>query len=98
VTAEARRAIAVIHECIQTDRIALTIHFSQRMQQRGLFWPDIQAVIDDPEDVRSQGMDEFNRSKWIIVGESAIGDDIEIVCAIEIDETETEFITLFWQD
>jgi hypothetical protein len=98
VTPEARRAIAVIRECIDTDRYALTIHFSQRMEQRGLFWPDVQAVIDNPEDVRSQGMDEYNRPKWIIRGEPIIGDDIEIVCVIEIDETETEFITLYWED
>jgi len=37
-------------------------------------------------------MDEYNRAK------SAYGGEIEIVCAIEIDETETEFITLYWED
>jgi hypothetical protein len=68
VTAEARRAIIEIRECI------------------------------DPEDVRSQGMDEYGRPKWIIHGEAALGYDIQIVCAIEIDQTETEFITLYWED
>jgi hypothetical protein len=98
VTPEARRAIAVIRECIQTDRFVLTIHFSQRMQQRGLFWPDVQAVIDKPENVLSQEMDQYNRPKWIISGKTASTGKIEIICAIEIDETETEFITLYWQD
>ena len=68
------------------------------MEQRGLFWPDVQAVIYACEDVRSEGMDRYNRPKWIICGEAANGDEIEIVCAIEIDESETEFITLYWED
>lgn len=68
------------------------------MEERGLFWPDVLAVIDDPQDVRADGMDKHNRPKWIIEGKAATGDDIEVVCAIEIDETETEFITLYWDD
>jgi hypothetical protein len=70
----------------------------QRMTQRGLFWPDVQAAIFDPTDVQSQGMDEYNRPKWIITGQAATGDEIEIVCAVEMDETETIFITLYWED
>jgi len=98
VTAEARRTLAVILECLDSDRYALTVHFSQRMEQRGLYWADVLAVIDDPDEVRSQGMDYFNRPKWIIAGEAAAGDEIEIVCAVEFDETDTEFITLYWED
>jgi hypothetical protein len=66
------------------------------MQQRGLFWADVEAVIDDSSDVRSQGLDDYDRPKWIISGEAAFGGDIEIVCAIEVDESGTEFITLYW--
>lgn len=68
------------------------------MEQRGLFWGDVQAVIDGPEDVRSQGRDRYGRPKWIICGNTAMGGRVEIVCAIEIDETGTEFITLYWDD
>jgi hypothetical protein len=68
------------------------------MRQRGLYWPDVQAIIDDPQDIRSQGTDKYGRAKWIIRGEAAFGGEIEVVCAIEIDETGTEFITLYWQD
>ena len=63
-----------------------------------MFWPDVQAVIDASEDVGSEGMDRYNRPKWTICGEAANGDEIEIVCAIEIDESATEFITLYWED
>ena len=96
MTSEARRAIAVIRRCVEIGQYALTVHFSQRMQQRGLFWADLEAVIDSPNDVRSQGLDDYDRPKWIISGEAAFGGDIEIVCAIEVDESGTEFITLYW--
>lgn len=68
------------------------------MAERSLFWPDVEAVIDDPTEVMSQGMDEYNRRKWIIRGEATTGDAIEIVCVLEIDDTETEFVTIYWQD
>jgi len=97
VTAEARRAILVIRRCIATDRYALTVHFNQRMQQRGLFWPDVVAAIEDPGEVRSGGVDNYGRPKWIVCGDAATGDQIEIVCAMELDERETEFITLYWE-
>jgi hypothetical protein len=88
----------VIRACVEADHYALSVHFSQRMRQRGLFWPDVQCVILNPDEVRSQGADEYDRPKWIICGEAALAGDIEIVCAIEVDETETEFITLYWED
>ena len=96
MTAEARRTLLFIRECVEADRYALAVHFTQRMMERGLFWSDVQAVIDDPQDVRSEGMDKYSRPKWIVCGESATGDVIEIVCAVEIDET--EFITIYWED
>ena len=68
------------------------------MVKRGLFWPDVEAVIDDPEEVRSDGMDDYNRPKWAICGETATSGEIEIICAVEIDDTDTEFITLYWED
>ena len=98
VTDEARRALRLIRECVESDRYALAVHFSERMEERGLFWPDVQVVIDDPTGVRSQGVDRYGRPKWIICGEAATDDEIEAVCAIEIDETETEFITLYWEN
>ena len=98
MTPESRKAITLIRECIELDRYSLTVHFLHRMEQRGLFWPDVQAVIDKPAEVRSQGMDDYSRPKWIVRGESALGGEVQIVCAIEIDETETEFITLYWED
>ena len=96
VTYEARKTFAFIRACIANDRYALALHFQQRMEQRGLFWPDVLAAIDAPQGMHSPGLDAYGRPKWIIRGMAATGDGIEIVCAIEIDET--EFITLYWED
>jgi hypothetical protein len=98
VNADARRAIAVIRRCVESGRYAISDHFAIRLEQRGLFWPDVQAVIDIPKHVRSQGRDDYDRPKWLIRGVAANDADISIVCAIEVDESETEFITLFWED
>ncbi len=76
------------------------------MQMRALFWPDVKAVIDDPTEVFSDGMDEYGRPKWKISGEAADIGDIEIVCTVEsvknetdeTDESETEFIALYWEN
>ena len=98
VTADARRALQIIRDCVEADHFALSFHFAERMIQRGLFWPDIMAVLDDAEDVRSQGLDRFDRPKWIVTGQAADGGQIEIVCAIESNEDGTEFITIYWED
>ena len=90
--------LLLIRECVEEDRYALTVHFTRRMEERGLFWPGVQAVIDNPQDVRPHGLDKCHRPKWIIRGTAATGDEIEIVCVLEIDETETEFITIYWDD
>lgn len=98
VKLESRKAIRLIRKCLETDQFSTTEHFAHRMEQRGLFWPDVQAVIDKPDDVRSQGMDDYNRPKWIISGQAADGGEVEIICAVETDESGTVFITLYWSE
>lgn len=98
VTSEARRAVAVIRECLANDRFAVSVQFAHRMEQRGLFWPDIQAVVEDPSGVWAAGMDRDGRPEWIIAGDAGGLGEIEIVCAIECDDSGTEFITLYWED
>ena len=98
MTPAARRALAVIRECVAADRFSTTVHFLQRLAERGLFWPDVEAVVDDPHDVRSKAIDDYGRPKWAIGGKTATGGAIDIICAIDTDETGTEFITLYWHD
>ena len=100
VNAEARRTLAVIQQCIADERYVALPHFTQRMDQRGLMWPEVLSLIDDPTEVRADGRDEWSRPRWIVSGRAADGMDIEIVCVLEADENGnmTVLITIYWQE
>ena len=91
------KAVRAIQQCVHASRYRLTPHFIQRMHQRGLFWPDVQAALDDPETVRCQGLDRFGRPKWVVAGRDFDGWLIEVVCVLDSDEkgNHTVFITLY---
>jgi hypothetical protein len=95
--AHARKALATIRGCVKTGRYRLLKHFTQRMDKRGLFWPDVQAVLDDPSDVRDGGPEKHGRPKWIVAGTSAGGESLELVCVLDTDERGeiTVFITIY---
>jgi len=67
------------------------------MDQRGLVWPDVMALLDHPSDVRSSGLDRFDRPKWIVCGTAADGLGLELVCVIDVDDRGdwTVFITMY---
>ena len=93
----ARKALALIRRCVARGRYRLLPHFTERMDERGLFWPDVLAVLDRPGGVRDDGRDRYGRPKWIIVGETPDGVALELVCAIDADERGrlTVFITIY---
>ncbi|HSW46606.1 MAG TPA: DUF4258 domain-containing protein [Phycisphaerae bacterium] len=72
-------------------------HFRERMAQRGLLWPNVLAVLDDPADVRDGGPETLGRPKWIVAGTAADGKGIEIVCVLDADEhgRQTVLITAY---
>jgi hypothetical protein len=72
-------------------------HFRERMALRGLLWPDVLVVLDDPAEVRDGGREILGRPKWIVAGTAADGKDIDIVCVIDADERgrQTVFITIY---
>jgi hypothetical protein len=98
----ARHALATIRRCIEADRFRLTAHFSRRMDQRGLVWPDVLAALDAPTAVEDNGCDDAGRPRWIVHGPCADAPwgSIGVVCTIGRDDTGavTVFITLFWED
>ena len=95
--AKARKALAVIRRCVATRRYRVLRHFTQRMDERGLFWPDVLTILDDPTDVRDGGPERWGRPKWIVVGESTSGEKLELVCVLDVDEhgRVTVFITIY---
>lgn len=95
--ADARDALAVIRECVAAERYEAGVHFRKRMAERGLLWADVLTVLEDPADVRDDGLDRFDRPKWIVAGHGADGNLLEVVCALDEDEHGhmTVFITIY---
>lgn len=95
---KAREVLSVIRECLAADRFIMLPHFTQRMDERGLVWADVLAVLDDPDVVRDVGCDRFDRPKWLVSGRAADGASVEIVCVLDADElgNVTVFISLYW--
>lgn len=96
---DARSALRTIQECVEDERYLLSLHFIERMDERGLFWPAVLSVLEAPDEVRPDGVDEHDRPKWIISGEVFEGLGVELVCALDQDSSGrlTVFITIYWE-
>ena len=97
---EADRALEVIRECVGAGRFTVSRHFTKRMDKRGLFWPDVLAVLGDPKRVTADGLDSYDRPKWIVGGSTSDGFPIEVVCVLDEDSRGrvTVFVTIYWKD
>lgn len=93
----ATRALLTIRACVGAGRYRVLRHFTERMDQRGLVWGDVLAVLDAPGTVRDGGRDRFDRPKWLVSGTAADGEPMELVAALDVDERGrvTVFITLY---
>jgi hypothetical protein len=94
-----QKALADIRRCVAAGRWRMLVHFVQRMDERGLFWPDVLAVLDSPAAVEDEGADDFGRPKWKVAGRATDGLELEIVCVLDTDTVGrvTVFITLYWK-
>jgi hypothetical protein len=95
--AKERKALSTIRRCVAAGRYRVKLHFAQRMDERGMFWPDVQAVVDSPASIRDGGLEQCGRPKWILSGTAADGLSIEMVCVLDTDERGelTVFITIY---
>jgi hypothetical protein len=96
---KAQKALADIRRCVATGRWRVLAHFTRRMDERGLFWPDILSVLTSPAAVLDDGPDDFGRPKWKLAGRATDGLKLEIVCALDTDAAGrvTVFITVYWK-
>jgi len=99
MSSKARRALADIRRCVATGRWRALLHFTRRMDERGLFWPDVLAVLASPAAVEYEGEDDFGRPKWKVAGRATDGLELEIVCVLDTDAAGriTVFITIYWK-
>lgn len=95
--AKARKALDTIRDCVAAERYSVLPHFRQRLTERGFFWPDVLAVLDQPGSVKNDGRDRYRRPKWIVAGDTPDGVALEMVCVIDTDERGrmTVFITIY---
>lgn len=100
MTSDSRKALESIRQCVKRKQFQVNRHFTQRQDERGLFWADVLAVLNDPNDVHEDGCDDEGRLKWVIEGEATDGLSIGVVCVLDENERGrmTVFITLFWND
>ena len=96
----ARRALATIQHCVLAGQYRVLPHFLERLDRRGLFWPDVQAVLDTPRGIRYGGRDEWDRQKWFVSGSATDRLDAEIVCVMDVDESGelVLFITIYGKE
>ncbi len=96
----ARNALSTVRRCIAAGRVVLFQHFTRRLDQRGMFWPDVLAVFDDPDSVRADGFDDWGRARWIVSGAAADESPIDVVCLIDRDAKGelTLFVTIYRMD
>lgn len=98
--AKFRKVLSEIQACTACERYLVSKHFTQRMDRRGLFWPDIQDVIASPSKVQDAGFDKIGRKKWILSGRASDGLKLEVVCILDFDDNGNivVFITVYWKD
>ena len=94
---EAKDALGTIRWCVSRERLATLPHFLERMEERGMVWADVLAILDDPTDMRDGGPEKFNRPKWVVGGVAADGLPVEVVCVLDQDENGelVLFITIY---
>jgi len=97
MASDAKAALATIRQCVEEHRIVLLPHFRQRLAERYLLWVDILSILEAPDDVRDEGVDDYGRSKWIVAGEGADGLPVESVCVFDVEDSEeiTVFFTIY---
>ena len=99
MTGTGQEVLQTIRGCVQAGCYRLLVHFVQRMDERGLFWPDIEAVLDSAQTAEDDGQDRFGRDKWRVRGQTTDRLDLEIVCVLDHDESGKliVFITAYWE-
>ncbi len=95
-----RQAIATIQECVEHGRVQFVEHFTTRLAQRGLFWADVLAIIEQCAHAREDGLDEFGRPRWLLRGQAADDLTAELLAVLDHDDRGNivVFITIYFED
>jgi hypothetical protein len=87
-------ALTFIQNCLNDEeRYFVRDHFEMRMSMRGMFWPDILQIVEEPKGVRMDGIDKYGREHCSLNGLTTANAEIEILCVLERDPNDN---TIFW--
>lgn len=92
-------ALTHVQHAVEAENHFVRDHFYDRMNLRGMFWPDVLAVVESPAGVRTDGADEYGRSRWFFKGMTTAQSEVELLCVFEGDGTgSVTFWTIYWDD
>jgi hypothetical protein len=89
---EELEALERIRDLVDRGQYRLTIHFRQRLAQRGVFWHDIIGILEEPDHIRGDGVDDEGGERWFISGSTDEG-DAEFLVVVDVD---AKFVTIYW--
>lgn len=92
MTEDEREALEQIRDLVDQGQYRLTLHFRQRLAQRGVFWHDIIGILEEPDRVRSDGVDDEGGERWFISGDTDEGDAEFLV----VVDALAKFVTIYW--
>ena len=95
-----QEAIRIIRKCVSEDRYIPLRHFIERLDERGVFWSDILAILDHPKSVKDAGLDEYDRPRWLVAGKTTDLLSLEMVVVIDQDDdgNYVVMITIYYED
>lgn len=95
--AEAQSAWQQTRNAVAADLMVSTVHFDRNLAKRGMLWPDLLTILDEPTRLENQGIEEHGWPKWRIWGNASDGSPAAIVIALQ-DNGWVRLITIHWEE
>jgi hypothetical protein len=93
------RASSHVRKELDAENYVVRPHFYDRMNLRGMFWPDVLSIVEKPSAVRTDGVDQYGRERWYFRGMTTARAEVELLCVFENDGTDSViFWTIYWED
>ena len=88
-------AIEVIQGCVERDAYYVRQHVLDRLQDRSLSEIEVFGIIDEPDEVRLDGVDRHGRDRCFVNGTLFDGTRAEVLVLIDSRPYAT-FFTIYW--
>lgn len=90
-------ALRHAQKAFEEDNYLVREHFEDRLNERLMFWPDVQEVLDAPSCIETDGVDKYGRDRLFFNGMTTGKAEVEILVVFENDGTDSViFWTIYW--